>query len=280
MTSADTLRHIITELEPIAGSCARFEAELMLEKLCGVTRHGLYTRTDIAFDTNQKACLRSWIEKRKSHVPLAHILHQWHFYSCTLTVTPDVLIPRAETECLVATILSHHPATAHIYFCDVGTGSGNITAALLHERPCWRAVSTDNSPDALRCARSNIKKFAAELICCDMLHGLHPVNQFDLIVSNPPYIPQPQLTELDSSVIDHEPVNALDGGKDGLTFYRYFAARAYRYLRPGAALYMEIGSDQADDIARIFSRPPWIDFNIFSDMNCRARIAYIKKRLL
>lgn len=279
MKSTETLRDIIAEIEPVAGSCARFEAELMLEKLCGVTRHDLYTLADITVDKRQNAVLRSWIENRRSHVPLAHILHQWHFYSCILTITPHVLIPRSETECLIEKILSCYSRSTHLYFCDIGTGSGNITAALLHERPGWRAVSTDICSRALRCAQRNTQKYPTRYLCCDTLEGIRPMNQFDFIVSNPPYIPRSQLSNLDSSVIDYEPVLALDGGNDGLSFYRYFAASGHRYLRPGAALYCEIGSNQATQIHRIFSRPPWSGINIFSDMNSRPRIAYIKKRL-
>jgi release factor glutamine methyltransferase len=288
MTRLDALRWIVRELTPVAGTCAGFEADLLLQHALGISRHDCYTHGNASLHHAHIDTLRTWIGRRLAHEPLAYILGTWTFHACTLHIDRCVLIPRPETEVLVETVLAHEPREP-LYFCDIGTGSGNITAALCRGRPRWRALAVDISSDALRCAARNLSHYAythdasipahakneasgCMLAVTDLLHGIFPRHQFDICVSNPPYISLPDMNALDTSVAGFEPSQALYGGEDGMDFYRRLARMLPHYLVEDGRLYCEIGAESAAAVRTIFSSCQWRHIRIFTDMNDRERV--------
>ena len=192
--------------------------------------------------------------------PLAYILGQWDFYGLCLTVTPDVLIPRDDTAAVVDLALEQRFQLPHNpRILDLCTGSGCIGLALASRMKDARVTLTDLSPKALKVARRN----AADLrltgrVSCFQADVMAPADkflgQFDLIVSNPPYVTTEEMKTLQRSVRDFEPHMALDGGEDGLDFYRAIAENYTRALKPGGFLALEFGMGQEDQVCRILER--------------------------
>ena len=192
--------------------------------------------------------------RRLSGEPVAYITGAWEFYGLPMTVTPDVLIPRMDTELLVDTakeLLTGRQMDARIL--DLCCGSGCITCAIGHELPATRLVAVDISASALEICRKNIatNRLSSRAICVQADATVSPplsMGQFDMIISNPPYIASDEIMTLDPSVRDFEPIWALDGGPDGLKFYKaiikYWKAR----LRSGGALLVEVGEGQAEPV--------------------------------
>ncbi len=176
--------------------------------------------------------------------PLAYLLGEWDFYDLTFALTPDCLIPRPDTEHVVEYLIQNLPKGAT--FADFCTGSGCIAITVLHHRPDTRAIAVDLSRGALRVAEQNARRHGVcdrlTLVCGDVLGALD-LPAYDWLVSNPPYIASSVVEGLDKSVRDYEPRMALDGGADGLTFYR--ALLSMHLPAHGAAVF-EIGYDQAD----------------------------------
>ena len=211
----------------------------------------LYTTS--AFDARVKELTR----RRLSGEPVAYITGAWEFYGLPMKVTPDVLIPRMDTELLVDTakeLLLGRKMDARIL--DLCCGSGCIACALAHELPASRVVAADISPSALEVCRRNINQngLAARIIPMNCDATTWPpmsIGSFDIIVSNPPYIASHEIIELDCSVRDYEPMTALDGGEDGLDFYRAIIKYWTISLRPNGLMMFEVGEGQADDVKRM-----------------------------
>jgi release factor glutamine methyltransferase len=182
------------------------------------------------------------------------------------------LIPRPDTETLVEQVL-HAEDEGALRFADVGTGSGIVAAILTEQRPAWAAVASDISLQALAVAAANRRSGRVALVCCDLLDAVAGGRRFDFIVSNPPYISTGDIGGLDESVRNFEPRRALDGGADGLDFYRRFARELPRFLVPGGRLYCEIGCDQAQAVAGIFAPDAgWNGLQLFRDLAGRWRV--------
>jgi release factor glutamine methyltransferase len=196
------------------------------------------------------------VERRARREPLAYITGTREFWGLPFEVSPAVLIPRPETELLVEAALERF-ANAHeaIRIADVCTGSGCIAAALARERPAARVTATDVSAAALEVAQRNIDRLQVadriELVLADLLAGVS--GPFDLIVSNPPYVPATARPSLQPEVRDHEPGIALFGGEDGLAIVAKLAAAAADQLRPGGVLMFEFGAGQQLDIDRLIA---------------------------
>jgi release factor glutamine methyltransferase len=228
---------------------------------------------------------------------LQYIFGKAYFYDREFFVNSDVLIPRPDTETLVETVLNNEKGDT-AYFADIGTGSGIIPAILAAHRAGWAAVAVDISYEALRTAARNVSSDPATgrssahvrtsatdrlssaptniiLICCDMLSAVKPQNQFDFIVSNPPYISSPEMKTLDESVINYEPHAALHGGEDGLDYYRMISGRAMMYLKEGGRIYLEIGHDQGESVPQIFREGGRRDIAVIKDLGGRDRVVKI-----
>lgn len=198
-----------------------------------------------------------WARRVAAGEPLQHVMGKAAFWTLDLAVTPDVLIPRPETEHVVEALLANAPAQARIL--DFGVGSGAIVLSLLSELPRATGLGLDVSPAALAIAQANAAAhgFAAR---CAFLAGhwdtpLGPLadGAFHRIAANPPYIPTADIVGLDTAVRDHDPRLALDGGADGLTAYRALAPAITRLLAPGGRAALEVGAGQAADVAALFT---------------------------
>ena len=230
---------------------ARLEAEWLLCAAMGVDRVGLYLQYDKPLNDSELAAYRALVVRRARREPLQHILGSQEFCGLNYEVTPDVLIPRYDTEVLVSEALIRQPDASLVL--DVGTGSGCIAVSLQKRFVKAFVTATDISQAALVVARRNAEKHGAAI---EFLHGslFAPVSGrcFDLIVSNPPYIPTADIEALDQEVRDYDPFAALNGGSDGLDIYRSLIPAAIEHLNPGGWLLVEIGIGQAKDVAALF----------------------------
>ncbi len=272
MNRSGTLAWLQNALSPIAGDFAAPEAERILTFLLGISRSDLYLGGNSELPGHLVEKIDAIIARRLTAEPLPYILGSAYFFDREIAVTSDVLIPRLDTETLVETVLANEDSKSKC-FLDFGTGSGCISAALAGNRP-WRAVAVDASRPSLRIARINCGT-GADLICGNNFAALKS-GRFDFLVSNPPYIPSAAIAELDRSVRDFEPHQALDGGADGLEFYRYFAASAERLLKPGGGIYCEIGYDQGESVTEILVSGGWKNIRIVKDLGGRDRVVYGK----
>lgn len=226
---------------------AMLDAQLMLARLLGSTRTRLIAHDDVLLAPEAGTRWAVWLERRAGGEPLAYLLGEKEFHALMLEVTPDVLVPRPETELLVDWALELLPDSgAHADVLDLGTGSGAIALALKHARPQARLTATDTSTAALAVARRNADRLslAVQWIEASWWRGLEG-RQFDLVVANPPYVRSgdPALAAL-----RHEPLSALASGGDGLTALRAIVAGVAPSLRAGGWLLVEHGFDQAEHV--------------------------------
>jgi release factor glutamine methyltransferase len=227
----------------------RATAEVLLTHCLGCERIDLYLRYDQPLQADELARFKALIQRRGQREPDAYIIGQKEFWSLPFRVTPAVLIPRPETECLVEAALAKFPGDDAIQVLELGTGSGAISVALAHERAHWRIRASDISTEALDVARQNARRILrADRI--EFVNGswFEPFQgqggAFDLIISNPPYVPANDLAGLEPEVRSFEPSTALDGGEKGVDCLRHIIQAAADYLKPSGWLILEIGWDQ------------------------------------
>jgi len=230
---------------------ARLEAEWLLCAATGLDRVGLYLQYDKPMNDIELAAYRSLVARRAKREPLQHILGTQEFCGVDYEVSTDVLIPRYDTEVLISEAIARAPDAQTVL--DIGTGSGCVAVSLQKRLVKAVVTATDISKAALAVARRNADRAGATI---EFLHGslLEPVTcrRFDLIVSNPPYIPTADIDTLELEVRDYDPVIALDGGTDGLDIYRTLIPAAAGYLNPRGWLLVEIGIGQAKDVYSMF----------------------------
>jgi release factor glutamine methyltransferase len=230
---------------------ARLEAEWLLCAATGLDRVGLYLQFDKPLNGRELAAYRAMVARRARREPLQHILGSQEFCGLEYEVTPDVLIPRYDTELLVSEALKRLPDARSVL--DIGTGSGCIAVSLQKHLPRAAVTATDISEAALAVARRNAAQHCTTI---EFLLGslFTPVagRTFDLIVSNPPYIPTADIETLDLEVRDYDPSTALDGGADGLDVYRSLVPASVEYLNQGGWLMVEVGIGQANDVVQMF----------------------------
>lgn len=202
------------------------------------------------------------IEKRASHIPLQHIIGEQEFMGLSFRVNELVLIPRQDTEVLVSEVLKVSQEKAVLDLC---TGSGCIIISLDKLGCIKNGVGTDISEEALAVARQNgeILNSEVKFIQSDLYEAIH--DKFDIIVSNPPYIPTKVIDSLMEEVRDHEPLLALDGKKDGLYFYRSISKRLKEFLNPGGYIFYEIGHDQGEAVTAILKEAGITDIKVSKD---------------
>ncbi len=231
------------------------EARILVASAAGKTVQQLLR--DLSLYTTQPVedKVNGYVERRLGGEPVAYISGDWEFYGLPMKVTKDVLIPRPDTELLVdlaKQALTGWKMDARVL--DLCCGSGCITCAVGHELPATKLVAVDLSASALEVCRTNIalNRLNTRVICMQADATASPplgIGSFDLIVSNPPYVKTEEIGELDRSVKDYEPVWALDGGKDGLRFYKAIIKYWKSLLRPDGLLIFEVGEGQAQDVA-------------------------------
>jgi len=230
---------------------ARLEAQVLLAHALACDRVALYMLYDKPLGEEELALYRGLIRRRLAGEPVAYLTGTQEFWSLPFTVDRRVLIPRHDSETMIEVVGDHTAADAALRIADICTGSGVLAITSLAERAKASAVATDNSEDALAVARHNAATHAVldrlELRQGDMLAALADGERFDVIVSNPPYIPTGDIDNL-SAEVRHEPRVALDGGSDGLTFVRALVDGAHAHLSPGGLLAIEHGFDQDDAV--------------------------------
>jgi len=255
-------------------------AQLLLLELCREMGIDLYANFDREVKSELLNVFNNGLIKLLDHMPVAYILGYDYFYGYKLKVTPDVLIPRSETEELVMNTLQgiddYFPGDSPLRLVDIGTGSGAIAIALALEEPRLAVTATDISTTALAVAKHNAIDLNAkvELIQSDMLQGIMQLPKFDVLVSNPPYIRND--AELESSVKDYEPSLALFGGLEGLDFYQTIMNNAPKILNQKALLTFEIGYDQKDALTKMAKECfPKANIEVRKDLNNKDRILMI-----
>ncbi|MBN2575461.1 MAG: peptide chain release factor N(5)-glutamine methyltransferase [Deltaproteobacteria bacterium] len=258
-TVLEVLRWTTGRFERQGIASARLDAELLATRAFHRTRVELYMHFDQPLGEPELADYRGLVERRLAGEPVAYILGRKEFWSLDFEVGPAVLVPRPETETLVeqalASLRSLPPASRPRRLADVGTGAGAVALALKHECPAAEIVAVDVSADALAVARGNALRLGLDVAFRrgDLVEPLAGLAPFDLVVSNPPYVPGPDIDEL-APEVRREPRLALDGGQDGLDLVRRLAADALAVLVPGGILLMEIGAGQAGQAMEILRR--------------------------
>ena len=218
-----------------------------------------------------------YIQRRCKNEPYAYIVNKKEFMSLDFYVDKNVLIPRPDTEVLVEYIIDYcKNKNKHLDILDLCTGSGAIAVSIAHYVKNCLVTAVDISDDALEIATKNaisthtdnkisFKKY-------DVLSDISPIGTFDIIVSNPPYIRKKDILTLNNNVKDYEPILALDGGEDGLIFYKSIIENADKVLKPDGMIAFEIGFDQSDDVSAILSKNNFKDINVLKDYSENDRV--------
>ncbi len=257
----------------------RLDAEVLLSHILCRDRLYLYVHYDQPLSVEELAAFRECVRKRAARVPVAYITGEKEFFGLTFSVSPAVLVPRPETELLVETVVKRLAGKSAPRIVDLGAGSGAITVSVLTQLPQATAVAVDISAAALAVAQTNAKRHAvAERVEWKQGDFWQPVSGlFDAIVSNPPYIPAADVRAL-APEVQNEPVLALDGGLDGLDYYRRLLSDGDAYLAPGGFIAIEIGINQAAAIGSLAGQSPFIVADVTADYAGIERVMVLTRR--
>ena len=259
-------------LEEAQVTDADVDARLLLEYVCHTDRNALLVHGDRAVEELSFFCYEKYIEKRAERIPLQQLLHEQEFMGLSFYVDEHVLIPRQDTEILVEEVMREPYDGARIL--DLCTGSGCILLSLLHYSNASSGVGVDLSGEALSVAKENAERLGltgrVEWIEGDLFNGVE--GSFDILVSNPPYICSGVIPMLEPEVRVHEPLMALDGGEDGLLFYRRIVEQAGACLVPGGRLYFEIGYDQGEAVAELLKTHGYKKVHVIRDFAGQNRV--------
>lgn len=256
----------------------RSEGLLLLARLLGIERSKLMAHPEIEILPQQHAAARRWFERRRAGEPVAYLIEEREFYGLSLHVTPDVLIPRPETERLVELALEGISPDAPARVVELGTGSGAVAIALARARPALKITATDVSEAALVVARDNARRHGAavEFLCGNWFEAVGG-RQFDLIVSNPPYVAAGDL-HLDRGDLRYEPRLALVGGKEGMNCIASIADRGRSHLLSGGRILLEHGYDQGDRCVELLRELGYCDVADFADLAGLPRVCVGRRR--
>jgi release factor glutamine methyltransferase len=251
---------------------------LLLLHATGLSRTDLITQPERPLSPGQAETYRELIDRRKRHEPTQYITGEREFYGLTFKVGPNVLIPRPETEHLVEAALERVPPNAPFRIADVGTGSGAIAVALAVARPSARVTAVDISAAALKIASQNASAHQVaeqiEFAEANLLEGIE-ASSFDMVVSNPPYIPSGERETLDPEVREFEPATALFAGPTGVEIYERLIPQAANALRPGGWLLMEIGAGQQLQLSQLLKH--WSNVSFIPDLQGIPRVAVAQR---
>ncbi len=265
------LRKARQEMECARVDAPELTAELLMAHVLGWTRTRVLSHIQEPLPAPDLQQFQLLVQRRASGEPLQYLTGVREFYGLSFQVTPSVLIPRPETEILVERALALARAQKRpVRFADVGTGSGCIAISVAHEVADASGWATDLSPEALEVARDNAARAGVggrvAFVCGDLLDCFAPRPVFDLILSNPPYIPESETDELPAVVRDFEPQLALCGGESGLAAYRRLIPQAARRLVPQGYLLMEVGAGQSVAVARLVAKEDLTLVEIVDDL--------------
>lgn len=275
-----TIRRVLdwaqADLRTRGSESPRLDAELLLAMVLGTNRIGLIVDSDRPLAPEELSAYRELHKRRRAGEPVAYLRGEREFYGRSFRVDARVLVPRPETEILVEVALRRtRDRSLSARVVDVGTGSGCIAITLAKERPSWKVLAVDASPDALAVARDNALRLGAYPAVAfregDLTRGLADAS-LDLVVSNPPYISAADMAELPRDVRDFEPHLALAGGGDGLDVVRALVREAWRVLVPGGVLALEVGAGQAGDVKRELSQAGFVGIEVDKDYAGHERV--------
>ena len=268
-TVGEVLRRLNARFQTAGIDSARLDARLVVAEILGVEPLYLAAHPEIVVTAQQQAAIEVMAARRENREPISHILGRRGFWTLDLRVTKDTLDPRPDTETLVQGVLDRvGDRQAALRLLDFGTGTGCILLALLSELPNAQGLGIDQSVGALAVAADNaMRNGLAERARFQLGNwGDDLVGPFDVIVSNPPYIPDADIAGLEPEVARHEPLSALAGGVDGLDCYRHLVPEMARLLTPGGLAGFEVGAGQAADVAQLFSTHGFHDVRITQDL--------------
>lgn len=257
----------------------RLDAELLVAKALGTDRVGLYLDLNRPLVDEERSAIRPLVARRRAREPVAYILGHRDFYGRRFTVSPDVLIPRPDTETLVEHALECIPRDTPCRALDVGTGSGVIAVTIAAERPLATITATDISDAALKVAIENAERLGvADRIRFERADLLSRAEQFEVIVSNPPYVATSEMASLQSEVRDHEPVVALEAGDTGLDVVEALLMATEPAAASGADLLIEIGAGQATPVNEFATtNTAWQPVAVYADLNRIERVVHLRR---
>ncbi|KPK15580.1 MAG: hypothetical protein AMJ62_08700 [Myxococcales bacterium SG8_38] len=257
----------------------RLDAELLVAKALGIDRVGLYLDLNRPLLEQERGLIRPLVARRREGEPVAYILGYREFYARRFCVTPDVLIPRPDTETLIDHALACIPVDAPCRVLDVGTGSGAIAITIAAERPLATVTATDLSEAALKVARGNAETHeVAARIRFERVDLVASGEQYDVILSNPPYVARSDIETLQTEVRDHEPIAALDGGEDGLDVVKALLTATEPATAPGAQILIEVGQGQAQSVLDFaIEETSWEPVAVYKDLNRVDRVVHLRR---
>lgn len=264
MTYGDCYKEAVRLLADNGVREAGLDARLLLESVCGTDRNTLLAHPEREVRAEEKARFDALVQRRCKREPLQYIINEQEFMGLTFETAPFTLIPRQDTECLVEEAMKEvHDGMAIL---DVCSGSGCILLSLLKYSNDCTGLGVDIDEKSVELSRRNSEKLGipASFAVSDLFENV--TGQYDIIVSNPPYIPSAVIDGLDPEVKDYEPRRALDGGEDGLDFYKRLSKEAKSHLKRGGYIFFEIGYDQKDAVLRILREDGYRDAECIRDL--------------
>lgn len=263
---------------------ARTNAELLLADILNCTRLKLYLSFDRPLSDIEKEKYRISIQRRSKFEPLQYITGKVEFFGLEFIIKPDVLIPRPETEFIIETIIANYDKNASLKILDIGCGSGIIPVTLAKNFPLSQITTIDINESAINCAKENavkhevLDKISFEIIDILAEDAGQKLGEYDLIVSNPPYVSEIEFHTLQKEIYDYEPKEAVTDFSDGLTFYKRIAFLCKSKLKTYGSVYFEIGKGQSESIRTILNENNIDGIEIVKDLQKIDRIIYGKKK--
>ena len=279
ITYNDLYLDIRRELKAAGIEAATLEARELVCFGTGKTREELSRDGRLYASPELERVVRDLVRRHLAGEPVAYLIGEWEFYGLPLDISADVLIPRADTEVLAQEAIAFVSALGECRVLDLCAGSGCIGLAVAAHAPKARVVLGEYSDAALKICRQNVRRNGLAGRVVPMFADAREKperswGEFDCIVSNPPYIPAADIATLDTSVRDYEPHLALDGGEDGLDFYRSISEKWKDALRPGGRMYFEVGIGQADSVLRLMRAQGFGDIQVVKDTQNIPRVVY------
>ena len=273
MTIMEVCRAMADKLASAGIEDSQSDSKILFEYITGVTANELYLNPDKELDNESVNKCMAAVNKRIDHIPVQHITGRQEFMGLEFAVNEHVLIPRFDTEVLVEEAMRIE--LSHLRILDMCTGSGCILLSLLHYSHDCEGVGVDISPEALEVARMNADRLGidAEFVLSDLFDGLKDNKlTYDLIISNPPYIPTDVIPTLMEEVKEHEPILALDGSADGLDYYRRIISESPAFITKGGNLMFEIGYDQGEAVSGLMRDAGYSDVEVVKDLSGLDRV--------
>ena len=264
MNYADCYKEGAGRLKDCGVREAELDARLLLEYVCKTDRNTLLAHPERAVSEEERDRFLALIARREKREPLQYITGEREFMGLNFETSPETLIPRQDTECLVEEAMKELHDGMEIL--DLCCGTGCILLSLLNYSNDCRGFGVDINENAVALARKNAENLGIEarFAVSDLFEAVN--GKYDLITSNPPYIPTQVIVTLDPEVKSYEPMAALDGGEDGLTFYRIIAAQAKNYLKRGGMIFLEIGYDQGESVSKLLIENGYKNVKVVKDL--------------